>query len=59
VFSKYGCRISVLLGQFENFELSNLPIVKVKKSQYRRYLMLSVAPIREKVNKNDIIQRAG
>ncbi len=38
MISKYDCRIAVLLGQFQNFELLNLPIVKVKKSQYSRYL---------------------
>ena len=31
VILKYDCRISVSLGQFRNFELSYLPIVKVKK----------------------------
>ncbi len=31
MISKYDSRISVSLGQFQNFELSNLSIVKVKK----------------------------
>jgi hypothetical protein len=31
VISKFDCRILVSLGQFWNFELSNLPIVRVKK----------------------------
>ncbi len=29
---KYDCRISVSLGQFQNFELSYLPFVKAKNS---------------------------
>ena len=32
VILKYYCRISVLQGYFQNFELSNLPIIKFKKS---------------------------
>ncbi len=31
MISKYDGRILVLLGQFQNFELLNLPIVKVIK----------------------------
>jgi hypothetical protein len=31
VISKYDRRISVSLGQFQNFELLYLPIMKVKK----------------------------
>jgi hypothetical protein len=31
VISKFDRRVFVSLGQFQNFELSSLPIVKVKK----------------------------
>jgi hypothetical protein len=31
VFSKVDCKISVLFGLIQNFEVSNLAMVKVKK----------------------------
>ncbi len=45
--SKYDCRILVLIGQFRHFELSNLPIVKVKKVHNCRYLVIMLNVIRQ------------
>jgi hypothetical protein len=35
---KDDCKISVSFEQIQNFEVSNLAMAKVKKSQYQSYL---------------------
>ncbi len=57
VLSKDDCKISVSFEQVQNFEVSNLAIVKVKKSQYCSYLLrythLNKLQVREKSNVTD------
>jgi hypothetical protein len=38
IIGKDDCKISVSFEQIQNFEVSNLAMAKVKKSQYKSYL---------------------